>query len=88
MKDPKKFKCPKCRAPIGQPCRSKNHQGGYSGVRPHKERMQSGETIGPCQCCGNVTPLICGPSRFGEETWACVECWNPDERASAAVKGK
>jgi hypothetical protein len=35
--------------------------------------------VGACQCCSTVTHLICGPSRFGEETWACDECWNPAE---------
>lgn len=32
-----------------------------------------------CQCCGEEAELTCGPSRFGEETWACSECWNPSE---------
>lgn len=44
--------------------------------------------IGPCQCCGEVTKLFCGPSRFGDETWACDECWNPvsdHERARDAA---
>jgi hypothetical protein len=33
---------------------------------------------GPCQCCGEVADLKCGPSRFGPETWACTVCWSPD----------
>ena len=32
---------------------------------------------GPCQCCGETADLKCGPSRFGAETWACAECWEP-----------
>jgi hypothetical protein len=31
--------------------------------------------VAPCQCCSQVRPLRCGPSRFGEQTWACDECW-------------
>jgi hypothetical protein len=31
--------------------------------------------VAPCQCCSQVRPLRCGPSRFGKETWACDECW-------------
>jgi hypothetical protein len=34
--------------------------------------------VGRCQCCGFVAQLFNAPSRFGEETWACDECWNPD----------
>lgn len=34
--------------------------------------------FGKCQCCGTETQLFNAPSRFGEETWACDECWNPD----------
>lgn len=30
-----------------------------------------------CQCCGEQTELTCGESRFGPETWACSDCWNP-----------
>ena len=32
---------------------------------------------GACQLCGQISDLKCGPSRFGHETWACDECWNP-----------
>lgn len=44
--------------------------------------MSGPKKTAPCQCCGEVAKLICGPSRFGEETWACDECWNPDERGT------
>lgn len=36
----------------------------------------------PCQLCGEVAPLTCGPSRFGPETLACDQCWNPSETSS------
>jgi hypothetical protein len=29
----------------------------------------------PCQYCGTVADISCGPSRFGPETWACTDCW-------------
>jgi hypothetical protein len=32
---------------------------------------------GACQVCGEVADLKCGPSRFGAETWACSDCWEP-----------
>ena len=43
---------------------------------------------GPCQCCSTMAELSCGPSRFGDETWACVDCWGgpmpPAERQGEA----
>lgn len=41
--------------------------------------------IGPCQCCSTITRLFSGASRFGDETWACDECWRPDERPSEVI---
>jgi hypothetical protein len=32
-----------------------------------------------CQCCGTIAHLTVGPSRFGDETWACEDCWRPDD---------
>jgi predicted RNA-binding Zn-ribbon protein involved in translation (DUF1610 family) len=31
-----------------------------------------------CQVCGETADLKCGPSRFGAETWACKDCWEPE----------
>ena len=31
-----------------------------------------------CQVCGETSDLKCGPSRFGAETWACKDCWEPE----------
>lgn len=35
--------------------------------------------VAPCQVCGEVADLTCGPSRFGDQTWACDSCWNPED---------
>jgi hypothetical protein len=40
--------------------------------------LSSTDRHGLCQCCGETKDLKCGPSRFGAETWACADCWDPD----------
>lgn len=40
------------------------------------------DQVGICEVCGSVAPLFCGPSRFGEKTWACDDCWHPTEAIS------
>lgn len=40
----REFPCPKCGAPTGEPCHSVNYRGYYSGVPPHKERLNLGGT--------------------------------------------
>lgn len=35
-----------------------------------------------CQVCGEPKELTCGPSRFGDKTWACKDCWEPKEGGS------
>jgi hypothetical protein len=39
-----------------------------------------------CQCCSTVAELSCGPSRFGPETWACADCWEPSSTPSQESK--
>lgn len=41
----------------------------------------------PCQCCGTVAELACGPTRFGPETWACAECWGNDTVSVTSTDG-
>lgn len=41
--------------------------------------ISSTERRGSCQVCGETANLKCGPSRFGNETWACKDCWQPEE---------
>lgn len=41
-------------------------------IAPLRERIEALERAapvrnGPCQCCGEVADLKCGPSRFGPE---------------------
>ena len=52
---------------------------GIEGTRPVHDRFEFEGTKmnAPCQCCGETADLKCGPSRFGAETWACAECWEP-----------
>lgn len=37
-----KVACPKCGTAKGRPCQARNHFGKWSGVRPHRERMDAG----------------------------------------------
>lgn len=41
--------------------------------------ISSTKRRGSCQVCGETANLKCGPSRFGNETWACKDCWQPEE---------
>ncbi len=43
---------------------------------------------GPCQCCGETKDLKCGPSRFGAETWACADCWEPNGAITRPERGQ
>ncbi len=45
---------------------------------PAPPRSSTGTAPSLCQVCGEAAPLRCGPSRFGDQTWACERCWNPD----------
>lgn len=48
-------------------------------VDPPALAIPSTERHGACQVCGETADLKCGPSRFGNETWACKDCWQPEE---------